>query len=139
MSRWVCRHINKEVGELMNKKDLPAPITCTQTLGTQPRHTGTHRLNQNIVLSIEQGGPGILVQRFYIVPGRDGWSVVHAATGMPLLDLVSAQEREKGGARYEAVTVRTPTLFPPCPWVRSRPYSRPSHCPPISHRAPAAW
>lgn len=42
------------------------------------------------------------MQRFYIVPGRYGWSVVHAAAGMPLLDLVSAQERE----RDEAVSGR---------------------------------
>lgn len=37
------------------------------------------------------------------------------------------------------MAVRTPALFPACPKAKSRPYQRPSHCPPISHRAPVAW
>ena len=50
------------------------------------------------------------------------------------------RQRQRDRGRYEAVTtVRTPTLFPACPEAKSRPYQRPSHCPPISHRALAAW
>lgn len=49
----------------------------------------SHRLDQNIVLAIEQGGPGVLVQGLYIVTGREGRPVVHAATRMPLLDLAT--------------------------------------------------
>ena len=40
----------------------------------------SHRLNQNVVLAIEERGPGVLVQGLNIVTGRKGWSVVHAAT-----------------------------------------------------------
>lgn len=73
------------------------------------------------------------MQGFYVVPGGDGWSVVHAATRMPLLDLVSREDRD---APVSGPQASHPI---PCPKAKSRPCPRPSHCPLISHRAPGAW
>lgn len=47
----------------------------------------THRLHQDVVFAIQEGGPGVLVQRLYVIPGRQGGPVIHAATGVPFLDL----------------------------------------------------
>lgn len=61
---------------------------------------GTHRLHQDIVLAIEEGGSGVLVQGLHVVPGRQGWPVIHAATGMSFLDLQEARPQMSGEHRH---------------------------------------
>lgn len=68
-------------------------ITWSQTpSGRTGPKMNSHRLNQNVVLAIEQGGPGVLVQGLYIVTGGEGRPVIHAATRMPFLDLAMCGE-----------------------------------------------
>lgn len=77
------------------------------------------------------------MQGLYVVTGRKGWSVVHAAARMPLLDLAVCEEVED-----EAWTdPQGPTAFP-----ISTPSLEPSPTPsqgpaahPYSHRGPGAW
>lgn len=47
----------------------------------------SHQLNENVVLTIQQGSPEVLEQGLHIVMGREGWVDTHAATAMPLLEL----------------------------------------------------
>lgn len=70
-------------------------ITWSQTPSGRSGPTmSSHRLNENVVLAIQQGGPGVLVQGLHIVAGREGWAVIHAATRKPLLDLAVCAEVE---------------------------------------------
>ena len=91
-------------------------ITWSQTpSGRSGPGTNSHRLNENIVLAIQQGGPGVLVQGLHIVTGREGWAVIHAATRVPLLDL--AVWGEGGNEAWRDLQGPTP-----------RPHSIPSPC-----------
>lgn len=47
----------------------------------------SHQLNENVVLTIQQGSPEVVVQGLHIVVGREGYVDTHAATAMPLLEL----------------------------------------------------
>lgn len=53
------------------------------------RDGASHRLDQHVVLAVEQGGTGVLMQGLHIVTGREGGPVVHAAARMPFLDLAT--------------------------------------------------
>lgn len=80
-------------------KNEPVLLSITEQLGVEIPNgeqsgilnpdapAGTHWLHQDIVLAIEERGSGILVQRLHVVPGRQRWPVIHAATGMPFLNL----------------------------------------------------
>lgn len=91
----------------------------------------SHRLNENVVFAVEQGGPGVLVQGLHIVSGGEGWAVIHAATRMPLLDLVVRAEVEEE-ARSD--------LQGPHAESGTQPNSPTgSHCPSHSRRGLGAW
>lgn len=55
--------------------------------GRSGPRANSHRLNENVVLAVQQGGPGVLVQGLHVVSGGEGRAVIHAAAGVPLLDL----------------------------------------------------
>lgn len=47
----------------------------------------TYRLHQHIVLSEQKCGSGVLVERFNIVPHPHERAIIHATTGLSLLNL----------------------------------------------------
>lgn len=69
--------IQEQSGLQRSRAELPRPGVPA----------GTHRLHQDIVLAVQERGSGILVQGLHVVPGRQGWPVIHAATGVSLLNL----------------------------------------------------
>ena len=114
-------------------RETSSSITWSETLSARSRPKITsHRLNKNVVFAIEKGGTGVLMQGLHVVAGREGWPVIHAATGMPLLDLVESEGRQ----RDEAWGDFQGSYPASCPHVRSLPLP---HCPPHSHRGQDAW
>lgn len=79
---------------------------------------GTHRLYQDIVLAVQESGSGILVQGLHVVPGRQGWPVIHAATGMSFLDLQETGPQMSGEYRHPLASQKLLLNFIPSSLMR---------------------
>lgn len=90
MNEWMGERVDGWMRKGGATWDQRERLLCKLDLSPRGRSGPTmnsHRLNQNVVLAVEQGGPGVLVQGLHIVTRGERGPVVHAATRMPLLDL----------------------------------------------------
>lgn len=79
-----------------------------------PYSLDTYRLHQDVVFAVQEGGPGVLVEGLHVVSGREGQPVIHAAAGMPLLDLGKSSGRGKGRCTGAAAIVVGGENLAPC-------------------------
>lgn len=64
-----------------------------------------YRLDQDIVLPKQKCGPGVLVKWFNIFPHPHKRAIIHATTGLSLLDLLGIKRRKNKTIAYSLLLV----------------------------------
>lgn len=113
----------------------PDPITCSQTLRVRSRPTPNSLAEPEHCSCRRAGWPSSSDAGTLRSPGRR-WMVGRPCCHWNASSGSGYQERRE---RQEPVSDLQDSHPVPCPQATSRPCPRPSHCPLISRRVPAAW